>query len=277
MSGSLRVGIVHYLNSRPLAWGFRRGRMGEGFEVSYLPPAAVADGLAAAELDVGLVPAIELQRIPGLSAVAGPCVAATREVRSVLLISRREIARIRRVRLDENSRTSAALVRILLAERYGVTAEYEQAPADLAAMLDGADAALLIGDPALTVDRQRYRVLDLAAEWRELTGHPFVFALWAVRDGVSRPGLDQTFQESLRLAQAELPLLIREAAAETGLPAAEIERYLTRNLGFHLGPEERAGLREFHRRAFAHGLIPRLEPLRFWTQPAATFESTDFR
>jgi chorismate dehydratase len=244
--------------------------VGEGFEVSYLPPAAVADGLAAAELDVGLVPAIELQRIPGLSALPGPCVAATREVRSVLLISQREIAEIRRVRLDENSRTSAALVRILLAERYGVTAEYEQAPADLAAMLDGADAALLIGDPALEVDRQRYRVLDLAAEWRQLTGHPFVFALWAVRDGVARPDLTRPFCDSLRLGRAELPVLIREAVAETGLPAAAIERYLTHNLGFHLGPAERAGLEEFHRRAFANDLIPRLEPLRFWPDPAVS-------
>ncbi len=263
MSAPLRVGIVHYLNSRPLAWGFRRGRVGEGFDVRYLPPAAVADGLAAAELDVGLVPAIELQRIPGLRALPGPCVAANREVRSVLLISRCEIGRIRRVALDENSRTSAALVRILLRERYGVEAEYTQAPADLEAMLEEADAALLIGDPALAVDRGRYRVLDLAAAWRELTGHPFVFALWAAREEVAAPALERPFQESLRLAEAEMAELITEAARETGLDAGELEEYLTRCLSFHLGAEERAGLVEFFRRAHAAGLIPRVLPLRF--------------
>jgi len=259
----LRVGIVHYLNSRPLAWGFRRDRLGGGFDVRYLPPAAVADGLAAAELDVGLVPAIELQRIPGLSALPGPCVAATREVRSVLLISRVEIDQIRWVSLDENSRTSAVLLRILLRESYGVEAEYAQAPADLDSMLAQAEAALLIGDPALRVDRQRYRVLDLAAEWRRLTGHPFVFAVWAVRDGISRPGLGRPFRDSLSLGQTEMAELIDEAAVETGLAAEELERYLTRNLSFHLGDEERAGLEEFHRRAHAHGLTPELKPLRF--------------
>ncbi len=263
MESPLRVGIVHYLNSRPLAWGFRRDRLGEGFDVRYLPPAAVADGLAAAELDVGLVPVIELQRIPGLTALPGPCVAATREVRSVLLISRREIGEIRRVSLDENSRTSAALVRILLRESFGVEAEYVQAPADLEAMLAQADAALLIGDPALRVDRGRYQVLDLAAEWRCLTGHPFVFALWAARPEAVRPGLGRAFRQSLELAEAEMGTLIREAAAETGLGSGELEEYLTRCLSFTLGPEERAGVREFHRRAHAHGLIPELRPVRF--------------
>ncbi len=264
MGPPLRVGIVHYLNSRPLAWGFRRGRLGDGYDVRYLPPAAVADGLAEAELDVGLVPVIELQRIPGLRALPGPCVAATREVRSVLLISRREIAAIRRVSLDENSRTSAVLVRILLREAYEVEAEYVQAPADLEAMLSQADAALLIGDPALRVDRRRYRVLDLAAEWRRLTGHPFVFALWAVRAGVSLPELDRPFRESLRQAEAEMGELVREAAADTGLAAAEIEAYLTQYLTFRLGSEEWAGIGEFHRRAHRHGLIPELRPLELW-------------
>ena len=263
MERPLRVGIVHYLNSRPLAWGFRRGRVGEGFDVRYLPPAVVADGLAAGELDVGLVPAIELQRIPGLRALPGPCVAATREVRSVLLISSCDVGAIRRVSLDENSRTSAVLVRIVLRELHGVEAEYAQAPADLPRMLAGADAALLIGDPALRVDRRRYRVLDLAAEWHRLTGHPFVFALWAVRDGVARPGLGGAFRDSLRLGEAEMAALIAEAVEETGLGVDELERYLTHHLSFHLGADERSGLEEFHRRAHELGLVDELRPLRF--------------
>ena len=240
--------------------------MGAGFDVRYLPPAAVADGLAAAELDVGLVPVIELQRIPGLVALAGPCVAARSEVRSVLLISQRPVEEIRTVSLDENSRTSAALVRILLRDRHGVEARYVQAPADLDLMLRQADAALLIGDPALRVDRRRYLVLDLAAEWRQLTGHPFVFALWAARQGVPRVGLARPFRESLRLAESEMPQLIQRAAAETGLARDEIETYLTRNLVFHLGAQERAGLEEFHRRAFAHGLVPELRPVELWRE-----------
>ena len=226
----------------------------------------MADGLAAGELDVGLLPVIELQRIPGLLALDGPCVAAKSEVRSVLLISKCPIEAIRSVSLDENSRTSAALVRILLRERHGVEARYVEAPADLELMLRRADAALLIGDPALRVDRRRYRVLDLAAEWRRLTGHPFVFAIWALREDVARQGLARPFRDSLRLAESELPMLIQQAADDTGLGVEEIEGYLTRNLSFHLGDEERAGLEEFHLRAFTHGLVPKLRRLRFWSE-----------
>lgn len=261
MSPLVRVGIVHYLNSRPLAWGFRHGRVGKGFDLHYLPPAAVADGLASAELDLGLVPAVELGRIPGLRMVPGTCVAATREVRSVLLVSQREIGAIRRVSLDRNSRTSAALVRILLSERYGVEPDYAEAPADLEEMLAGADAALLIGDPALHVDRSRYRVLDLAAEWRALTGLPFVFAVWAARGEVWAPELAGPLLSSLAQAESEMEELIREAAAETGLGIPVLRDYLTRCLSFHLGREELAGLEEFLRRAQMHGLCGASAPL----------------
>ena len=235
--------------------------MGDGFEVSFLPPARVADGLEAGELDVGLVPAIELQRISGLRALPGTCVAARSEVRSVLLISRRDIGEVRRVALDENSRTSAALVRILLREAHGVEAEYLEAPADLEAMLAEADAALLIGDPALHVDRESFQVLDLAAEWRSLTGLPFVFAVWAVREEAAVPGLDRPFRDSLALAEAEMEELIREAREDTGLEVAELRDYLTRCLRFHLGAREIAGLEEFYRRAHRHGLIAKPVPL----------------
>lgn len=266
MAAKLRVGIVHYLNSRPLAWGFRRGRYAERFAARYLSPARVADALAAGEIDVGLVPTIELQRIPGLRVVPGACVAASREVRSVLLIVKPGVDAPRRVSLDENSRTSAALVQILLAERYGLRPETVAARADLDAMLAESDAALLIGDPALAVDRTRYRVHDLAAEWRQWTGLPFVFAVWAVRAGVEAEELARPFRESLALAEAELEALIAEAADETGLPVASLHDYFTRCLHFHLGEAELAGIREFHRRAGKLGLIDRLQEVALWRE-----------
>ena len=159
----LRVGIVNYLNSRPLAWSFLRERADEGLAPCFLPPAQVADRLSTGTLDVGLVPSIEIQRIPGLRVLPGLCVAATREVRSVLLLSRCAPTQIGRLALDENSRTSAALVRILLSDRFGVQPECLAAPPDLKAMMRVADAALLLGDPALRVDPTGYRVLDLAS------------------------------------------------------------------------------------------------------------------
>jgi predicted solute-binding protein len=253
----LRVGIVDFLNSRPLAWGFLEGRHGDLCAASYHPPAEVARRLAEGSLDAGLIPSIEVPRIGGLEIVPRLCVSATHEVRSVLLVSRRPLARVRRIALDANSRTSAALTRILAAERWGIAPEYVEARPDVPAMLAGADAALLIGDPALQVDRERYLVVDLAAEWQALTGLPFVFAVWAVRpEAAARvPNLGAVFAESLRYGLDHLDDIVARAAAELSLPADLVHAYLTENLGYVLGEPERAGLDEFWRRARVHGLI----------------------
>ncbi len=264
----VRVGIVDYLNSKPLAWAFLSGTTPGTLEPSFLPPARVAERLAAGELDVGLLPSIELQRIPDLEVLPGLCVAARREVRSVLLVSRGPIAAIRRVALDENSRTSAALVEILLRDRYGLRPELETAPADLDRMLAGHDAALLIGDPALRVERGAYRVLDLAREWRRLTGHPFVFAVWAARRGLEHPDLTAVFRRSLLEGREAIERLIEESTAELGLAPAAVREYLTENLCFELGEAELLGLKEFFRRARVHDLIPDVRPLRFRAEPA---------
>ncbi|HXU44417.1 MAG TPA: menaquinone biosynthesis protein, partial [Thermoanaerobaculia bacterium] len=194
----LRVGIVNFLNSKPLAWGFLKGHHADLFAPSYHPPALVARLLAEGSLDIGLIPSIEVQRIPGLKVLPDLCVAATHEVRSVLLLTRGPIEEVERVALDQNSRTSVALLRILFLERWKTKPTYAPQRADVERMMSEADAALVIGDPALKVDRERYRVYDLAAEWRSLTGLPFVFAVWAVRPEVEFPDLSFYFKSSLR-------------------------------------------------------------------------------
>jgi len=259
----LRVGIVHYVNSRPLSRGLLREAAGGAHACELLPPATIADRLRAGTLDVGLVPSIELARNPDLVIVPGIAIAATHEVRSVLLVSRVPVGEIESVALDENSRTSAALVRILLAERYGLEPEYRPSVADLDRMLAEADAALLIGDPALLVARDRYVVLDLAGEWLEMTGLPFVFAVWAARAEVAERGLIETFAASLEMGLAELHQIVAETAAESGFSSAVLRDYYTRNLRFTMGPAEQAGLAEFLRRAATHGLAPAAAPLRF--------------
>ncbi len=260
---TVRVGIVDYLNSRPLAWGFLRGTAPAGFEARFEPPARVSDLLAAGELDVGLVPSIELQRIPDLSVLPGLCVASAREVRSVLMVAERPIAKIRRLALDVNSRTSAALVRILCAERWGIEPELVPAEPQIERMLGQSDAALVIGDPALSVDPHRWLTFDLAREWYDLTGLPFVFAVWAVRPGVDHPGLAAAFETSLAAGLAAIDEIAAEAAAKLGLPAAALKRYLEHNLHFRLGAPELAGLTEFFRRARRHRLIGEPRPLAF--------------
>jgi len=260
----LRVGIVNFLNSKPLAWGFLKGHHADLFAPSYHPPALVARLLGQGNLDIGLIPSIEVQRIPNLRVLPDMCVAARHEVRSVLLVSRGPVGEIRRVALDQNSRTSATLVRILLRERYGLDPEYLHERPDPERMLSEADAALIIGDPALRVDRERYQIVDLAEEWSELTGLPFVFAVWAVRPEVEIPDLPFYFKSSLRYGLSSLDTLVRESAAELNLDTSEVRSYLTENLSFFLRREEIEGLEEFYRRAHAHGLILEPKPLEFW-------------
>lgn len=261
----IRVGIVDFLNSRPLAWGFLRGTVDPRLEAVYRPPSAVADLLAAGEIEVGLVPTFELLRIPGLRILPGLCVASEHEVRSVLLVSRVPPEDIRRVALDEHSRTSAALVRILLREVHGVDAEYTVRAPHVDEMLRANDAALVIGDPALQLDRTKYRILDLAEAWRSLTGHPFVFAVWAVRDGVDLAALAGEFSESLHAGMADLERIIADASAELDLAPEAVRAYLTSHLRFSLGPAELEGMREFFARCEAAGLVDSVPSLRFWS------------
>ncbi|MDP9119841.1 MAG: menaquinone biosynthesis protein [Acidobacteriota bacterium] len=260
----LRVGIVNYLNSKPLAWGFLKGHHADLFVPSYHPPALVAQLLGQGNLDIGLIPSIEVQRIPNLVVLPDLCVAASKEVRSVLLLSRCPPAEIRKVALDLNSRTSATLLRVLLRDRYGIDPEYLHERPDPERMLAEADAALLIGDPALKVDRERYQVIDLAGEWNAMTGLPFVFAVWAVRPGVDLPDLPFYFKSSLRYGLSSLDNVVRESAAELGLESSEVRSYLTENLHFFLRGDEIRALEEFYRRAHAHGLILEPKPLAFW-------------
>jgi chorismate dehydratase len=260
----LRVGIVNFLNSKPLAWGFLKGHHADLFAPSYHPPALVARLLGQGNIDIGLIPSIEVQRIPGLKVLPDLCIAAHHEVRSVLMVSRCPPREIRRVALDQNSRTSAALLRILMRERFQIDPEYSHDHPDPERMLADADAALLIGDAALRVDRERYQVHDLAAEWHALTGLPFTFAVWAVRPEVELPDLSFYFKSSLRYGLSSLDTVVRESAAELGLDSSEVRSYLTDNLHYFLRQEELAGLEEFYRRAHAHGLILEPRPLEFW-------------
>jgi chorismate dehydratase len=259
----LRVGIVNFLNSKPLAWGFLKGHHADLFAPSYHPPAMVARMLGQGNLDVGLIPSIEVQRIPRLRVLPDICVAARHEVRSVLLLSRCPPEEIRRVALDQNSRTSVALLRILLRERWNVDPEYLHERPDPERMLTEADAALIIGDPALKVDRDRYLVHDLAGEWYALTGLPFVFAVWAVRPEVELPDLSFYFKSSLRYGLSSLDTLVRESAAELNLESSDVREYLTENLSFFLRQDEIEGLEEFYRRAHHHGLILEPKPIEW--------------
>src|ERR1043165_153846 len=180
-----RIAASSYLNTAPLIWSFTHGSQREAVELfTDTAPARCAAMLANDEVDAALVPVIEYQRIPDIAIIPGVCVGSKTAVRSVVLVTRKNnLKKVERVALDESSRTSAALVKIIFREFLGFEPQWETSSPDLQSMLRKADAALIIGDPAMTISREQFRVFDLATLWHEFTGLGFVFAMWMARRG----------------------------------------------------------------------------------------------
>jgi chorismate dehydratase len=255
---ALRLGAVAYLNATPLVHGLDADPR---FELVRDVPSRVAERLHADELDLGMIPSIEYAA-GGYAIVPGVGIASQGAVRSVLLLQRRPLDQLRRVAVDSSSRTSVALLRILLAERLPRGLEYVTRAPDVPAMLEDADAALVIGDSALYHEGDEER-LDLGEEWTRRTGLPFVWAFWAGRPGVLAHGDVDRLQEALRLGLLAIPAI---AATYNGLGRARAplnEAYLRGSIVFALGDEQLQGLREFYRRAQALQLIERVPELRF--------------
>lgn len=254
----LRLGVVSYLNAVPLAHGLDDD---PAFEVVRAVPSRVAEMLHAGEIDLGTIPSVEYA-MGDYAIVPGIAIGSRGPVRSVSLYHRRPLEDARRVALDASSRTSAVLARVLLRERLARDVDYVVRPPDLPAMLADADAALLIGDPALYADTDVARI-DLGEEWLARTSLPFVFAFWAGPVGPVTHGHVARLQQALRRNLARIHEI---AVGYGGAPGHEAlnESYLRANVAFTLGDDEQAGLREFFRRAFAQSLVPRLPELRFF-------------
>jgi len=260
---ALRIASVGFLNARPLVWGFKLAPRPDRYLVSECTPAACAERLAAGAADVALIPCIEYQRIPGLRVLPGIAIASRRRARSVLLISRVAAPEIRRVALDTSSRTSVALTRIWLDRRARNRVEYREAAPRFPAMLEGFDAALLIGDVALRADTRDFRVYDLAEQWFEMTGLPFVFAFWAARSGVRLPEGIHPFVASRKLGLESLSAIAREESVNLGLPEPMLETCLRENIHYDLGDEEIRSLWLFYRLAREAGLVASARELTF--------------
>lgn len=264
----LKLSIVGYLNALPLSWGFIQNRPKGRFELDFSPPALCADKIAAGSVDIGLIPAIEYQRIPDLGIIPNLSVASKGSVRSVLLVSKVPWSRIRTVALDRSSRTSVTLLRILLRMRFQLDPTLHSHEPDLASMLRRRDAALLIGDAALTADTAGLYRCDLSDAWLEETGKPFVFAFWACRADSGMVD-SSPFEESYRYGRAHLDDIVRQQSRQLGMPTEQIHSYLTRCIDYSLDEENLDGLRHFYRLAREMKLIAETKPLQF-VQPSGT-------
>ena len=203
----LRISIVQYLNTAPLVWGFTNGPLRGKYDLSFTVPSQCAEQLRTGQADVAIIPAIEYQRIPDLAILPDMAIASKKQVRSLLIISKKAIKQVKSFALDRSSRSTQTLTRILCAEKWKIAPEFFESPPDLGAMLNQADAALVIGDPALRIavgieknsrpgaagqticqaatlgiaSAGLLYVYDVVGEWRSLTGLPAVLAVWAAR------------------------------------------------------------------------------------------------
>jgi chorismate dehydratase len=262
----IRISLVHYLNSAPLGWAFLHGPFRDEFEVVPASPARCADQLSTGEVDIGLIPSIEYQRIPSLQIIPDISISSLTEVRSILLIKPKGTQVINSVALDASSRTSVALTKVLLQAKMGIHPEYISHPPDLPAMLERCDAALLIGDPALRAQPEKYDTLDLAGEWFRWQKRPFVCAFWACRTGAQLPsGLTSMFQEAKAWGLERREEIAATYSESLNLPKSFLEYYLANNIDYDLTQDHIEGLSRFYQLARQEELIPELRALRFLT------------
>jgi chorismate dehydratase len=266
----LRISAISYLNTAPLMWDFEHGGAGRDFDITYTLPSACAQALAQGSADIGIIPAAAYAQMPGLLVLPEVAIASRRAVRSILLVSKMPIELVRTVALDTSSMTSVALTRILFEKWLGGGRTFTPMAPDLEQMLAQCDAGLLIGDPALKVDRSRYQTLDLAEEWIRFTGKPFVFAFWAVRGEALRdadPSVDLAalFRDSRDhgLEPSSLNQIAREWAPRLGIGEAGVRAYLTGNIHYELDAGCLEGLQLFYRYAAEIGALPPAPELRF--------------
>jgi chorismate dehydratase len=251
----LTVSAVSYLNTWPLVWGFLHGPQRGLFDFRFDLPVHCAEALRDRKADIGLLPCAELDRL-GLDFLPELGIACEGPVRSILLISQQPFNKIRTLAVDSSSRTSVALARIILAERYGCFPIVTPLAPSLPEMLTENDAALVIGDPALRLDPETmpYRTLDLGAEWVAWSGLPMVFAVWAGRTEVLTPDVAEAFRASYRWGREHVDEMVERAAADRGFSQELARAYFTRHIVYPLSSRHMEGLALFRK------LVLALEP-----------------
>jgi chorismate dehydratase len=264
---TLRIGSVPYLNVKPLVDWFHEAECDADVKVTYAVPSQLARMLREDLLDVANVSTFECLRAPGLDLVPDISISADGAVKSVRLFCKRPPAEIRSVALDTSSLTSAALCRILLAERFRLSPRYEHHPPNLDAMLQDCDAALLIGDLKLFNLMPGTTVYDLGAGWKDLTGLPFVYAAWLAREDRVSSDMISLLARAKEWGIGNLDLLSERWSERMRLPLDRCRNYLIDVMDYGLGPAQMEGLHAFQQKCRAHGLIDDLTPIRLTETP----------
>jgi chorismate dehydratase len=259
-----RLAASHYLNSAPLIWSFAHGPRKNTVDLIDAVPASCSEMLDGGEVGGALVPVIEYQRISGISVVPDVCVGSKSSVRSVVLVTRKhDLKDVGSVALDESSRTSAALLKIIFREFLGNDPKWVTSRPNVKRMLGENDAALIIGDPAMTFNRDNLRSFDMAGLWRAYTGLGFVFAMWAVREDSVQSFEHIDFAAARDEGLEQIQEIVDHYEKEIPLSLEELKKYLTDNITYQIDESLENGLKLYFDLAFKHGLIEKLKPLQF--------------
>jgi chorismate dehydratase len=283
----LRVAAIGFLNPAPLMWDFEHAPLNEAlekrFRVDRMTPSECAARLADGRADIGLIPIASLATTPGLRILPGCTIASKGSVRSLILVHRASMSpsKMRSVAADTASRTTLVYARMMFHKWGNAEVPFLPMAADLDTMLEHADAAILIGDPALLALEERNNqfertgeelvYLDLAEEWRALTGLAFVSAVWGVAPNVGTGAagaarhaeFDESVAQDFILSRdhglANIDALAAEWSARFPIPEETIRTYLTANIHYVLDEECVEGIRGFFRMAAEYGVLPKYE------------------
>jgi chorismate dehydratase len=264
MTTPFRLAASSYLNSAPLIWSFLYGSKRGHVDFVEAVPARCAELLASAEVEGALVPVIEYQRIAGGALVNDVCVGSQKEVLSVVLVSKdTELEHIRSVALDESSRTSATLVKVIFREFLDQEPAWATRSPNIEEMLERNDAALIIGDPGMAFPRTGLKIWDMASLWRKYTGLGFVFAMWMIRDEAVGRARTVDFAGARDEGVGHIDDIVASYENKIPLPADELRKYLTENIVFRVNDSMKRGLQLYFELAAKHQLINSVKPLRF--------------
>ena len=264
--GRVRVGAVSYLNTKPLIHMLlndAQSSIKDEIELTLDFPSRLADDLKTGDLDVALIPIIEYFRNPGYRIVPHVSISSRGPVGSIQFFTRVPIPSIRSVALDTSSRSSCALTRIWLAEKYHLHPEFTSCLPSTDLQLVDADGVLLIGDAAMEWLNSTDYGLDLGEEWQNLVGLPFVYACWVAREGVDLRNVPQTLQQAKQLGINQIPEIARIEAPKLGFSEDFCRDYLTNHIFYDLGDLEIAGMMKFYELAVKYGLAKPGVTLKF--------------
>lgn len=259
----LRVAAVRYLNTRPLIFGL--ASRPDLFTLHFDVPSRCASLLHDGAVDLAMLSAIEYTRRPDYRIVHDIAVASRGRVVSVALFTTRRVADIQSIALDSSSRTAAALLRILCAERFLIEPEFVTMRPDLQAMLETCDAALLIGDAALFAEHDGAEKIDLGEEWTGMTGLPFIWSFWAGREAAIQPAHVHALVAARNAGTSSLDTVAATHQPTSPARADIVRTYLRKHLRFSLTEDGRAGLERYFASAAGIGIASEVIELKFFS------------